>query len=52
MKQLRADLANANLARDKMKREVEDANKILLEKKDEMDKIAKVRKFILAGTGI
>ena len=42
MKQLRADLANANLARDKMRREVEDANKILTEKKEEMDNIAKV----------
>jgi hypothetical protein len=42
MKQLRADLANANLARDKMKREVEEANRILLEHKEQMDKIAKV----------
>ena len=42
MKQLRADLATATLARDKMRREVEDANKILTEKKEEMDNIAKV----------
>jgi hypothetical protein len=42
MKQLRADLANANLARDKMKREVEEANKILIDKKEEMDRVSKV----------
>jgi hypothetical protein len=47
MKQLRADLANANLARDKMKREVEDANKILTEKKEEIENIAKVTLLIV-----
>ena len=59
MKQLRADLANANLARDKMRREVEDANKILTEKKEEMDNIAKVgppvlnkKKGLASGGGL
>ena len=30
------------MARDKMKREVEEANKILIDKKEEMDRVSKV----------
>jgi hypothetical protein len=30
------------MAKDKMKRELEEANKILIDKKEEMDKVSKV----------